>query len=114
MFLPNDLISMILEYNPSHRDMMFASLVEIQGRCVCSQCGKHCIMEICLLPNSRTFCSGLCKSFWIEERIEDIDWDEPEDEIDVLVFGDEYDQFMYEEFVNQMNNYDNEYDSESE
>jgi len=46
--------------------------------------------------------------------MEDIDWDEPEDEIDVLVFRDEYDQFVYEEFVNQMNNYESEYDSESE
>jgi hypothetical protein len=46
--------------------------------------------------------------------MEDIEWGEPEDEIDALAFGDEYDQFMYNEFVKEQDIQDYEYDSENE
>ena len=105
---------MIYEYNPWPRDMMFSSLVQIQSKSVCKQCGKHCVLDICLKPSSQIFCSHLCGSFWLEERMEDIEWGEPEDEIDALAFGDEYDQFMYNEFVKEQDIQDYEYDSENE
>ena len=117
MSLPKPLMDMIYEYNPSHREQMFSSLVEIQCKCVCKQCAKHLVLEVCLQPSSQIFCGRGCANAWLEERIENTEWDEnywhnQSDETDVLAFGDEYDQFMYEEFVAQQQQLED-YDSDN-
>ena len=112
MSLPKPLMDMIYEYNPSHREQMFSSLVEIQCKCVCKQCAKHLVLEVCLQPSSQIFCGRGCANAWLEERIENTDWGEDE-ETDVLAFGNEYDQFMYEEFVAQQQKLDEDYDSDN-
>ncbi len=112
MFLPQHLINMIYEYNPSHRPQMLDTLVQIQSKCACKQCARHIALEICLKPDSQLFCSQGCVNAWLEERTEEPDWEE--EDSDLLAFGDEYDQFMYEEFIKEQDYQNYEYDSESE
>ena len=71
----NQFMEMISEYNPSHRNQLCQSFAEIQSRCVCKQCAKHLILEVCLQP-SGVFCNKGCKNAWLEERIENTVWDE--------------------------------------
>jgi hypothetical protein len=115
MSLPQHLINMIYEYNPSHRPTMLDTLVQIQSKCVCKQCARQIALEFCLKPSSQIFCGNGCANAWLEERTEEPDWEQDtEEEIDLLAFGDEYDQFMYEEFVKEQDEQNYEYDSESE
>lgn len=104
MFLPKTLVDLVYQFNPSHREEMYNSLVEIILKNSCYLCGKTCDQnENCIKPGTVLFCNNSCLQFWLSRNNYLQNYD-PANDVDLGDDGledelEEYDEYRDFEMV---------------